>query len=63
MIEIITEKVKMPEFGKLRYKKDFTKNKWAVIDTVDNSVRYKGEYEMVCIACHNLNKKYYRDIS
>ena len=37
-------------------------NKWEVIDTHnENKTRYKGAYEDVMIACHNLNKKFYRD--
>jgi hypothetical protein len=60
MIEIITKKVEMPEYDKLRYKYTIDKNKWIVIDTHNNdSIRYKGKYEMAAIACHNLNKKHY----
>ena len=37
-------------------------NNWEVIDTHnENKTRYKGAYEDVMIACHNLNKKFYRD--
>lgn len=59
MIEIITEPVVIP--SNPRYQKDKINNRWVVIDTLDNSVRYKGAWENVCIACHNLNKKWYRE--
>ncbi len=61
MIEIIVEEVEMPDFGKRKFQKNFDNNKWSVIDTETNNVRYKGKFEDVCLACHNLNKKYYRD--
>ena len=61
MIEIIKEKVDIPE--KPRYKKDIKNNKWCVIDTDNDNIRYKGTWENVCLACHNLNKKYYRDLN
>lgn len=69
MIEIITEHVEMPELDKRRYQKNcvnphtIKQDKWVVIDTQDNSIRYKGAFEDVAIACHNLNKKFYRDIA
>jgi hypothetical protein len=65
MIEIITEKVEMPPTTECRFKKE-CKNygsrseKWQVIDTETNYVRYKGKFEDVAIACHNLNKKHYK---
>jgi hypothetical protein len=59
MIEIITHPVEMPPGKERRYQTDCKNNKWQVIDTQDNSVRYKGSYENVVIACHNLNKKFY----
>lgn len=65
MIEIITEEVKMPKLNKRRYQKE-CKNfgsrseMWFVIDTQQNYVRYKGKFEDVVIACHNLNKKHYK---
>lgn len=61
MIEIITSVVEMPTISERRYKKTFFGNKWHVIDTVDNSTRYTGKFEDVSLACHNLNKKHYRD--
>ena len=61
MIEIIKEEVQMPNNKK--YKVDKVKNRWVVVDTKNNdAVRYKGYYEDVVIACHNLNKKHYLDL-
>lgn len=60
MIEIITEKIEMPDLDKLRFKKECSNNKWFVIDTETKTVRYKGKFEDVAVACHNLNKKYYQ---
>lgn len=59
MIEIIKEHVEIP--SNPRYQKDKIKNRWVVIDTLDNSIRYRGKWEDVCIAWHSLNKKWYRD--
>lgn len=61
MIEIIIEEVKMPDLGKRKFQKRFENNKWFVIDTETNNTVYKGKFEDVCLAWHNLNKKYYRD--
>jgi hypothetical protein len=61
MIEIITHEVKMPD--KKRYVKECINNKWSVFDTKENITRYKGRFEDVAIACHNLNKKYYDDLN
>lgn len=67
MIEIITKKVEMPEISKQRFQKE-CKNygsrneEWLVIDTETNSVRYKGKFEDVCLASHNLNKKHYLNV-
>jgi hypothetical protein len=61
MIEIITEKVKMSELYKRKFQKKFVNNNWSVIDTETNIIVYKGEFENVCLAWHNLNKKYYKD--
>ena len=45
-----------------RFQKICVNNKWEVVDTHnENRTRYKGAYEDVMIACHNLNKKFYRD--
>ena len=63
MIEIIKEQVKMPSLStERRFQKICVNNKWEVVDTHnENRTRYKGAYEDVMIACHNLNKKFYRD--
>ena len=63
MIEIIKEQIKMPSLStERRFQKICVNNKWEVIDTHnENKTRYKGAYEDVMIACHNLNKKFYRD--
>jgi hypothetical protein len=63
MIEIIKEQVEMPSLSTdRRFQKICENNKWEVIDTHnENKTRYKGAYEDVMIACHNLNKKFYRD--
>jgi len=63
MIEIIKEQIKMPSLStERRFQMICVNNKWEVIDTHnENKTRYKGAYEDVMIACHNLNKKFYRD--
>lgn len=63
MIEIITEQVQMPSLSSdRRFQKICENNKWEVIDThEDNKTLYKGKFEDVDLACHNLNKKFYRD--
>ena len=63
MIEIIIEEVKMPDLNERKYKKEFKNNKWLVIDTETNNTVYGGKFEDVCLAWHNLNKKYYRDLT
>jgi len=61
MIEIIKDKVQMPSIKK--YQVDKVKNRWVVLDTESNdAIRYKGYWEDVVIAAHNLNKKHYRDL-
>jgi hypothetical protein len=62
MIQIITEKVIMPELSKRRFQKECKNNKWTVIDTTTNNNVYKGKFEDVCLAWHNLNKNYYKII-
>lgn len=62
MIQITIGKVDMPSSNR-RFKKDFVKNKWIVVDTRNESVRYKGKFEDVVLACHNLNKNYYKSIN
>ena len=60
-IEIITPQVDMPPLNERRYKYEAKNNKWWVIDTDnENKIIYKGGYENVMIACHNLNKKHYQ---
>jgi len=59
MIEIITEKVEMPPLYERRFKKECKNDKWSVVDTELNKTVYKGGFENVCIAWHNLNKKHY----
>jgi len=62
MIEIIKEHIEMPISSERRYQIIAPNNKWQVIDTHnDNKTRYKGAYKNVCIACHNLNKNFYRE--
>jgi hypothetical protein len=64
MIEIITEEVAMPPLEDRRYQKrplDSNGRKWDVIDTTNEEVMYKGKFEGASLACHNLNKKHYRD--
>jgi len=61
MIKIISEPVEMPDLGKRRYQKKFIDTKWIVVDTHNDSVRYTGKFEDVAVACHSLNKKFYRD--
>ncbi len=61
MIEIITEPVEMLPLNERRYQTEVKNNKWWVVDTQDGSIRYKGKYENVVIACHNLNKKFYKE--
>lgn len=64
MIEIITEKVEMPDVSKQRFQKECEnygsrKEKWLVIDTETNTIRYTGKFKDVCLASHNLNKSHY----
>lgn len=62
MIEIITQHVKMPLIELRRYQRKFNQQgtKWWVTDTQnENKIVFRGKYQDVCIACHNLNKKHY----
>ncbi len=63
MIEIITEPVEMPPFVERRYQKDLKKNKWEIMDMHnEGKVIYRSRsYENTVLACHNLNKKFYRN--
>lgn len=63
MIEIIKEEVKMPDLDKRRFQKEYKNNNWFVRDTETNKFFYKGKFEDVCLACHNLNKKFYRNMA
>lgn len=65
MIEIITEEVAMPELNDRRFQKnpkDVNGKKWEVEDTHEKRIIYTGKYEDAAIRCHNLNKKYYREL-
>ena len=67
MIEIITQEVEMPDLYKRRFQKSVKmygsrKEEWLVIDTETNTIRYKGKFEDVCLASHNLNKAHYRSL-
>lgn len=66
MIEIIIDKVKMPELYSRRFQKSCKnfggrKESWFVIDTQTNTIQYRGRFEDVCLVSHNLNKKNYRE--
>lgn len=62
MIEIIKEYVELPKLSERKFQKqlDTANNKWYVLDTDSGKSVYKSNYENVSLACHNLNKKYYR---
>lgn len=65
MIEIIVESVEMPKLTERKFHKnplDLNGKKWNVIDIETNIEVYKGNFQNASIACHNLNKKYYRDL-
>jgi hypothetical protein len=59
MIELIAEKVKMPPLCERKFKKEYKKNKWSVVDTETGDTVFNGKFEDVCLAWHNLNKKHY----
>lgn len=68
MIEIITEKVEILNTHQKRFQKECKnygsrKEEWFVVDTETKSVRYKGKFEDVCLASHNLNKSHYRALA
>jgi len=66
MIEIITEKVNLPEDTReWKYKKFISTNPnvWQVFDTETGEQFFEGIYENSALACHNLNKKQYKYIS
>lgn len=65
VIEIITEKVDMPEYDKRRFQykpKDLNGRKWFVTDTETNNIVYNGKYEMTAMVCHSFNKKHYKQV-
>jgi len=66
MIKIITEKVNLPknvdEWKYKKFKSDNT-NIWYVMDTETGEQVYEGCYENVALACHDLNKKHYKNVS
>jgi len=62
MIEIITEKVEMPDLRKRKFQKEYKNNEWVVVDAEQDTIIYGGKFEDVCLVCHNFNKKYYRDL-
>lgn len=62
MIKIIIEPVQMPPINERRYQMVCKNNKCKVIDKHNaNADRYKGTYENVVLACHNLNKQFYQE--
>ena len=61
MIQIITEQIKMPPIQNRKFQKDCKNNKWFVVDKEFDSIRYKGKFEDVILACYNLNKAYYKE--
>ena len=63
MIEIIIDKVDMPAYLDRVFQK-LSKNSrdWYVVDTRDKKTVYSGSYEDCSLACHNLNKKFYKEL-
>ena len=59
MIEIITEKVEMPEPNKRKFQIEHENNKWVVIDSETDTIRFKGKFQDVSLSCLHLNKKHY----
>lgn len=62
MIEIIIQEVAMPELSQRRFQKDYIGRKCVVEDTKQKRIIYTGKYEEASLICHNLNKKYYKEI-
>ena len=60
MIQIINESVTMPSMAERKFQKEFKVGRWVVVDSADNSIRYRGAFENVVLACHNLNKAFYK---
>ena len=67
MIEIITDEVKMPEdSSEWKYKKfksTSVENVWYVYDTEKGEPVYEGSFDNAVLACHNLNKKHYKNVT
>lgn len=64
MVEIITQEVKMPPLRERKYQYkslDLNGKNWEVLE--DDIQIKKGKYQDMAIICHNLNKKFYKDIS
>jgi len=65
MIEIIKEEVIMPDSNLRRFQynpKDCNGRKWTITDTEQKRIIYTGKFEEATLICHNLNKKFYRDM-
>lgn len=65
-IEVITEKIQMPNISERRYK--YTCNNgninsfWYVYDAFyDNKIIKKGKYQDMAFLCLHLNKNFYRN--
>lgn len=64
MIEIITQEIKMPPLKERKYQYkplDLNGKNWEILK--DDIPIKKGKYQDIVIICHNLNKKFYRDIN
>jgi hypothetical protein len=59
---IFEEKIEMPKKNR-RYTKQHNWGSWEVFDNIDEKKVYQGSYENASLACHNLNKKYYKELS
>ena len=65
MIEIITQEVEMPDINDRRFQKepkDMNGRKWTVTDTEQKRIIYTGKFEESSLICHNLNKKFYKEL-
>ena len=58
-IELKPEEMMAAHF-KFQKQCDTKTNKWYVLDTDSGKSIYESNFENVSLACHNLNKKYYR---
>jgi hypothetical protein len=59
----MTENVKMPAILKRRFKLEYDKYSWFVIDSFSGKTIRKGNYQDVIITWHNLNKKFYQELN